>query len=64
MTSYHAFSEINENTPAAIIEVGFLNLDRTILTQKPDVVARGISDGITCFLNNENIASETPTPTP
>ena len=24
MTSYHAFSEINENTPAAIIEVGFL----------------------------------------
>jgi len=57
MTSYHAFSEINPDTPAAIIEVGFLNLDRTILTQKQDLIAKGISDGITCFLNNENIPS-------
>lgn len=64
MTSYHAFSEINENTPAAIIEVGFLNLDRALLTQKPDLLARGITDGIICFLNNENISSETATPTP
>ncbi len=57
MTSYHAFSEIDENTPAAIIEVGFLNLDRTILTQKPDIIAQGIVAGIVCFLNNENITS-------
>jgi N-acetylmuramoyl-L-alanine amidase len=64
MTSYHAFSEINENTPAAIIEVGFLNLDRALLTQKPDLLAQGITDGIVCFLNNENISSETATPTP
>jgi N-acetylmuramoyl-L-alanine amidase len=55
MTSYHAFSEINEDTPAAIIEVGFLNLDRDILTQKPELIAKGISDGILCFLNNENV---------
>ena len=64
MTSYHAFSEINGNTPAAIIEVGFLNLDRAILTQKPDILAQGITDGIVCFLNNENISNETATPTP
>ena len=55
MTSYHAFSEINADTPAAIIEVGFLNLDRALLTQKPELVAKGISDGILCFLNNENV---------
>jgi len=57
MTSYHAFSEIYEDTPAAIIEVGFLNLDRAILTQQPELIAKGISDGILCFLNNENVES-------
>ena len=27
MTSYHAFNELHEDTTAAIIEVGFLDLD-------------------------------------
>ena len=63
MTTYHTFDEINSNTPAAIIEAGFLNLDRQILTQKPDVVAKGISDGILCFVKNEQIPQgEIPTP--
>jgi N-acetylmuramoyl-L-alanine amidase len=56
MTSYHAFDEIDENTSAAIVEVGFLNLDRVLLTQHPDRVAKGITDGILCYLNNENIS--------
>jgi N-acetylmuramoyl-L-alanine amidase len=55
MTSYHAFDEISPETPAAIIETGFLNLDRQILTQKPDIVAQGIADGVLCFLNYESI---------
>jgi len=55
MSSYHAFDEIDINTPAAIIEVGFLNLDRQILTQDPDSVASGISKGILCYIYNENI---------
>jgi N-acetylmuramoyl-L-alanine amidase len=38
MSSYHAFSEIEESTPAAIIETGFMNLDRMLLTQQPDKV--------------------------
>ena len=33
MSSYHAFDEISVDTTAAIIEVGFLNLDRQLLTQ-------------------------------
>lgn len=61
MTSYHAFAEINLDTPAAIIETGFLNLDRQFLLEKPDLVANGIVAGIICFLNNESIS---PTPTP
>jgi N-acetylmuramoyl-L-alanine amidase len=61
MTSYHAFSEIDPNTIAAIIETGFLNLDQEILTQHTDQVADGVVNGILCFANNENIE---PTPTP
>ena len=65
MTSYHAFAEIHEDTTSAIIEIGFLNLDREMLTQKSDVVAKGITDGILCYINNEDlIVSATPTPSP
>jgi N-acetylmuramoyl-L-alanine amidase len=57
MSSYHAFDEINEDTPAAIIETGFMNLDRQILTQQPDLVAEGITNGILCYLYNEDISN-------
>jgi N-acetylmuramoyl-L-alanine amidase len=52
MTSYHGFYEIAAETPAAIIEIGFLHLDRLTLTQRPDLVAQGIVDGIICFLTS------------
>jgi N-acetylmuramoyl-L-alanine amidase len=58
MTEYHGFNELDPATPAAIIETGFMYLDRPLLTQKPEVVAAGITDGLRCFLNNE------PPPTP
>ena len=57
MTNYHAFNEISTDTPAAIIETGFMNLDREILTQKPDVIANGIASGILCFVRNEDISA-------
>jgi N-acetylmuramoyl-L-alanine amidase len=63
MASYHAFDEINENTPASIIEAGFLNLDRQFLTQNPDIAAQGIADGILCFIRNESITPPTSVPT-
>jgi len=62
MTYYHAFDEINPLTTAAIIETGFMNLDRQILTDKPDLIAEGIVAGVMCYLNNESIQS-TATPT-
>jgi N-acetylmuramoyl-L-alanine amidase len=64
MSEYHAFNEINSNTPAVIIETGFLNLDRQILTEQTDLVAQGIVEGIYCFLRNENIPDYIFTPTP
>ena len=55
MREYHAFREIDPSTVAAIIETGFLNLDREILTRETERVAAGVVDGILCFANNENI---------
>lgn len=61
MREYHAFREIDPSTVAAIIETGFLNLDRELLTKQTDRVAAGVVDGILCFANNENIE---PVPVP
>lgn len=56
MSSYHAFDEIDSNTNAVIIEAGFLNLDRQILTKGQDQIAEGISNGILCYIRNEDIS--------
>ena len=58
MTYYHAYSEINPYTVAGIIEVGFLNLDKEILTTKPELLADGIVSGISCYMNNETLATQ------
>jgi len=53
MTEYHAFDEVAPETPAAIIETGFMYLDRPLLTRRPEVVAQGIADGLLCFLRDD-----------
>lgn len=55
MREYHAFSEIDPTTIAAIIETGFLNLDRDYLLNHTDQVAEGIVQGVLCFVYNENV---------
>ncbi len=50
MTDYHAFREIAPETPAAIIETGFLYLDRDLLTRGQERVVEGIVEGLRCFL--------------
>lgn len=55
MVYYHTFREVHADTTAAIIETGFLNLDRRILTEQPDLIARGITNGILCYVRNEPI---------
>lgn len=55
MTSYHSFTEIYSRTPSAVISTGFLNLDRQILVDQPQLVAEGIADGIRCYINGEII---------
>jgi N-acetylmuramoyl-L-alanine amidase len=50
MANYHAFREIAPGTPAIIIEVGFMYLDRELLTTNTDPVVTGLINGVTCFL--------------
>jgi N-acetylmuramoyl-L-alanine amidase len=50
MLDYHAFYDIAQGTPAIIIETGFMNLDRELLTERSDVPANAIADGILCFM--------------
>lgn len=50
MTSYHAFREIDDGTPGAIIETGFMLDDRDIIIERPKLAARGIAAGVVCFV--------------
>jgi N-acetylmuramoyl-L-alanine amidase len=54
MTDYHAFREIASGVPAIIIEVGFLFLDREIVTTNADIPVTGLTNGILCFLGQED----------
>jgi N-acetylmuramoyl-L-alanine amidase len=50
MRLYHAFHQIAPGTPAAIIETGFMDKDRALLTDDHQRAVDGIVDGLECFL--------------
>ena len=50
MTDYHAFWEIDPGTPGAIIELGFMDGDRDLLTRRAERAAEGVARGILRFL--------------
>lgn len=56
MTSYYAFRRLAPETPAAIIECGFMGGDRHLLTQGQDRVAAGIANGIIAFVEASRVA--------
>lgn len=50
MFEYHAFNKVAPETPAVILEMGFMGGDQRLLSQEQSLVARGIADSILCFL--------------
>ena len=50
MTNYHTFREIHPLTPAAIVELGFMLADRDLLTNRSNVAARGVANGVLCYM--------------
>jgi N-acetylmuramoyl-L-alanine amidase len=63
MTKYHAFRRIDAQTPAAILELGFLGGDNDLLANQQDLLARGIADGLLCFLDGGPHPTPEATPT-
>ncbi|MEM8858567.1 MAG: N-acetylmuramoyl-L-alanine amidase [Chloroflexota bacterium] len=53
MTHYHAFNKISAESPALLLEMGFMYNDRELLTTYSDLVARGVANGILCFMNGQ-----------
>jgi N-acetylmuramoyl-L-alanine amidase len=51
MTDYHNFREIHPQTPAAILELGFMLADRELLNNQPDLMAQAVTNGILCFVD-------------
>ncbi len=60
MTQYHSFYEVADTTPVAIIETGFLNLDRKLLTEEPHKAAQGVIDGLLCYARSEPVSPTNP----
>lgn len=58
MTDYHTFGEVSADTPTAIIELGFMNRDRLMLTTQRPLLAQGIVNGILCFLQPDLYAGD------
>lgn len=58
MTDYHTFGEVSADTPTAIIELGFMNRDRLMLTTQRPLLAQGIVNGILCFLQPDLYADD------
>jgi len=54
MTEYHAFGKIAQETPAAIIELGFLGGDRVLLEDRADLIAHAVAESLLCFLRGED----------
>ncbi len=55
MTEYHAFEEVAPDTPAVIIETGFLRGDYDLLVHHPEIPARGIAQGVLCFARTQGL---------
>lgn len=60
MTSYHNFREVSVDTPAAIIELGFMYMDRQMVTNQRELLAEGVFQGLMCFLEPQNRAGSVP----
>lgn len=56
MTEYHAFRKVGVNTPAAILEMGFLGGDGALLQSRPDVPAQGVLNALYCYLSRSAAA--------
>ncbi len=53
MIHYHAFNKISAGSPAILLEMGFMYNDRELLTTNSAAAARGVANGIICYLQSQ-----------
>ena len=58
MIHYHAFRDVSNDSPAILLEMGFMFNDRDLLTIRADTAAQGISNGILCFVQSRGSSNE------
>ena len=54
MIFYHAFRNVSAESPALLLEMGFMYNDRELLTTRSDTVAQGVANGILCFMQSKS----------
>lgn len=54
MFEYHTFSKVSPQTPAVILEMGFMGGDQELLSTEQSLVAKAITDSILCFLKRQD----------
>ena len=52
--AFHIFRDIDPDTPAVMIEIGSLSADRHLITAQTDILIKGLTTGIECFLSNRD----------
>jgi N-acetylmuramoyl-L-alanine amidase len=61
LVDYHAFRKVSVDTPTVIVELGFMFADRQLLTERPDDMARGLFEGLLCFLDPQAVPAASST---
>jgi len=51
--NYQPFDQLDPLTEAMIFELGYMNLDQDILSNRPQVLAEGIAEGLNCYLGSD-----------
>ncbi len=54
MIFYHAFNKVSAESPAILLEMGFMYNDRELLTTNSDAVVQGVVNGILCYLQSQS----------
>lgn len=55
----YSFDTVNDYTTISLIETGYLSSNYRLLSERMDLVAKGIGDGIICYVENEPVGTFT-----
>lgn len=54
---FYAFDTVNDYTTISVIQTGFLGNDYRTISERTESLAKGIADGIVCYVENDTVGS-------